>query len=173
MNAVIIPATGEDAAAIDTLVNSAYRGDSSKQGWTTEADLLDGGRTDADHIREIMQKPGTTLLKYVDNREILACMELRQEGQKLYLGMLTVQPNLQGKGIGKELLKAAEAEALRLKCKTIFMTVISARQELIDWYIRHGYQPTGETKPFTFNDPRFGQPRKKLEFVVLEKKVVS
>ena len=120
MNAVIIPATGEDAAAIDTLVNSAYRGDSSKQDWTTEADLLDGGRTDADHIREIMQKPGTTLLKYVDNREILACMELRQEGQKLYLGMLTVQPNLQGKGIGKELLKAAEAEAPEIEMQDHF-----------------------------------------------------
>jgi ribosomal protein S18 acetylase RimI-like enzyme len=87
------------------------------------------------------------------------------------LGMLTVRPNLQGKGIGKELLKEAEDEAQRQNCPSIFMTVISVRQELIDWYVRHGYQLTGEKKPFAFTDPRFGQPKTKLEFVVLEKKL--
>ncbi|MBL7858989.1 MAG: GNAT family N-acetyltransferase [Cyclobacteriaceae bacterium] len=167
----ILRSTSEDATALDQLVNSAYRGDSSRQGWTTEADLLDGTRTDAAAIAEMIQRPGTTLLKFVEDNQILGCVELRQEDSKLYLGMLTVQPNLQGKGIGKELLKAAEAEAVKQKCKAIFMTVISVRKELIEWYIRHGYRLTGERKPFAFNDPRFGQPKMKLEFVVLEKKL--
>jgi ribosomal protein S18 acetylase RimI-like enzyme len=168
---MITKAVVEDAPALDKLVNSAYRGDSSRQGWTTEADLLDGTRTDAAAIAELIQTPGTTLLKYMEENEILGCVELRNQDGKLYLGMLTVQPNLQGKGIGKELLTAAEAQAKKQKCISLFMTVISVRKELIDWYIRNGYQLTGERKPFAFNDPRFGQPKMKLEFVVLEKRL--
>ena len=168
---MITKATLEDVLELDKLVNSAYRGDSSRQGWTTEADLLDGTRTDAAAIAELIQNPEITILKYVNENEIQGCVELRNEHGKLYLGMLTVQPPLQGKGIGKELLIAAEEEAKKQKCASIFMTVISIRQELINWYNRHGYQLTGERKPFAFNDPRFGQPKMKLEFVVLEKKL--
>jgi ribosomal protein S18 acetylase RimI-like enzyme len=168
---MILKAVIADAPALDKLVNSAYRGDSSRKGWTTEADLLDGTRTDAAAIAELIQSPGTTLLKYVEDNEILGCVELRYQDGKLYLGMLTVRPHLQGKGIGKELLKAAEVEAKKQKCSSIFMTVISVRKELIDWYLRHGYQLTGERKPFAFNDPRFGQPKMKLEFVGMEKKI--
>ncbi len=168
---MITKATPEDAPALDKLVNSAYRGDSSRQGWTTEADLLDGTRTDAAAITELIQNPSITVLKYVNENEIQGCVELRNEHGKLYLGMLTVQPHLQGKGIGKQLLIAAEEEAKKQKCASIFMTVISVRQELINWYNRLGYQLTGERKPFAFNDPRFGQPKMKLEFVVLEKKL--
>jgi len=170
---MITPAVIADATELDKLVNSAYRGDSSRQGWTTEADILDGTRTDAAAIAELIQTPETTLLKYVEENEILACVELKKEDDKLYLGMLTVKPNLQGKGIGKLLLKEAEEEAKRQNCTSIFMTVISVRKELIDWYVRHGYQLTGERKPFAFNDPRFGQPKQPLEFIVLEKKLNS
>lgn len=167
----ITRATIKDAEALSELVNSAYRGDSSRAGWTTEADLLDGTRTDAEAIRGLIQTPGTTLLKYSEGDQLMGCIELRNEQGKLYLGMLTVRPSLQGKGLGKELMKAAEDEALRQRCTAIFMTVISVREELIDWYIRRGYQLTGERKPFAFSDPRFGQPKMKLEFVVLEKRL--
>ena len=168
---MITKASVEDAPELDNLVNSAYRGDSSRQGWTTEADLLDGTRTDAAAIAELIKTPGTTILKYVEENKILGCVELRNHDGRLYLGMLTVRPHLQGKGIGKILLNAAEEEAGRQQCSSIFMTVISVRQILIEWYVRHGYQPTGERKPFAFNDPRFGQPKMKLEFIVLEKKL--
>lgn len=168
---MITQATISDAAELDRLVNSAYRGDSSRQGWTTEADLLDGTRTDAAAIADLFQVPGTKVLKYVEDNSILGCVELRNQHGKLYLGMLTVKPDLQGKGIGKKLLEAAEKEAREQRCSAIYMTVISVRKELIDWYLRHGYRLTGETKPFAFNDPRFGQPKMKLEFVVLEKEL--
>ena len=171
MSFKIIPAIAKDAPELNILVNSAYRGDSSRQGWTTEADLLDGTRTDAAAIEDIINKRGCVVLKYVEDGKILGCVELQNENEKLYLGMLTVRPPLQGKGIGKKLLKAVEAEAKKQKCKSIFMTVISIRKELIDWYIRLGYSDTGERKPFAFNDPRFGQPKMHLEFVVLEKAI--
>jgi ribosomal protein S18 acetylase RimI-like enzyme len=168
---MITTATPQDAVELDALVNSAYRGESSRKGWTTEADILDGTRTDAAAIAELIQTPGTILLKYVEGKEILGCVELRNQHGKLYLGMLTVKPNLQGKGIGKKLLIAAEEQATKQNCQAVYMTVISVRKELIDWYLRHGYQLTGEKKPFAFNDPRFGQPKQPLEFIVLEKKL--
>ena len=165
----ITKASDTDAAPIATLVNSAYRGDSSRAGWTTEADLLDGTRTDAAAIADIIRRPGYTILKYTEQGKILGCVELHQDRHRLYLGMLTVSPQLQGKGIGKMLMQAAETHSRALGCTSVFMTVISVRKELIDWYQRHGYQPTGERKPFAFNDPRFGQLKQPLEFIVLEK----
>lgn len=160
-----------DASALNVLVNSAYRGEESKKGWTTEADLLDGTRIDETALRDLIQKTRTTVLKYEEGGELLGCVELRNEGSKLYLGMLSVNPNKQSKGIGKKLLKAAEAHAKKLGCPTITMTVIDGRQTLIDWYIRHGYSLTGEHKPFIVPDERWGVPKKQLEFVVLEKRV--
>ena len=172
MSVEIVPAKAKDAPALAQLVNSAYRGDRSRQGWTTEADLLDGGRTDAEALDEIIRKPGYLILKYVDGGRLNGCMELHFEGSRLYLGLLTVRPHLQGRGIGKKLLEAAEAEARKQNCHTIYMTVISVRIELIDWYKRQGYADTGVRKPFSYNDPRFGLPKTKLEFALLEKKIL-
>ncbi len=167
--AMITPSTSEDAPALSALVNSAYRGDSGRQGWTTEADLIDGTRTDTELLKAIIETPGSMILKYVEDGEILGCVELRKEGKKFYLGMLTVKPDIQGKGIGKALMKASEEEAIKQNCNTIFMNVLTGRKELIDWYVRHGYHDTGERKPFAFTDPRFGFPKVPLEFMILEK----
>jgi ribosomal protein S18 acetylase RimI-like enzyme len=169
MSGQISTAILSHAPALNKLVNSAYRGDSSKQGWTTEADLLDGTRIDEAALSDLIQKPDTTILTYKEGNSLLGCVELRKDGAKLYLGMLSVQPNTQGKGIGKKLLAAAEVHAHEQGCTKIYMTVISVRQELIDWYIRHGYQLTGERKPFIVPDSRWGLPKQQLEFVVLEK----
>ncbi len=171
MSTKISPATLADAEAISELVNSAYRGETGKQGWTTESDFITGTRTHVDVIASTLKTPGHQILKYVDGGELLGCVEIHKEGHKLYLGMLTVRPSLQGKGLGKKLMAAAEQEAKQQQCTSIFMTVISIRKELIDWYKRHGYAETGERKPFAFTDPRFGTPTKPLEFIVLQKQL--
>ena len=119
----------------------------------------------------MIQQKNSFILKYEEKNKILACVYLKEEDNKLYLGMLTVSPQLQNKGIGKILLKASEAEAIKQNCSAIFMTVISQRTELINWYKKHGYYDTGKTKPFPENDPRFGIPKTKLEFIILEKKI--
>lgn len=108
------------------------------------------------------------LLKCTDEHEIVGCVFLEKQNTKMYLGMLTVSPNLQGKGTGKLLLSAAESKAKELGCNSVMMTVISVRHNLIAWYERHGYTITGEKKPFP-NDPKFGIPKIPLEFIVLEK----
>lgn len=167
----ITPATLTDVPALNILVNSAYRGEEAKQGWSSEADLLDGTRIDEAALRDLINSPGTTILKYEEDNSLLGCVELRMEGKKLYLGMLSVKPGIQGKGIGKKLLLAGEEHARKTGCSAITMTVIDGRKELIDWYVRHGYVLTGERKPFIVPDERWGIPKQKLEFVVLEKVV--
>jgi predicted N-acetyltransferase YhbS len=161
-----------DIPALNKLINSAYRGEESKKGWSTEADLLDGTRIDEAALADLIQKQGTTFLKYVEKGMISGCVELRIEKNKLYLGTLSVNPNIQNKGIGKKLLQAGEDHAREVGCKIITMTVIDGRQTLIDWYVRHGYALTGERKPFVVPDERWGIPKQKLEFVVLEKKLI-
>lgn len=168
---MITKAIAEDAGELNKLVNSAYRGEESKQGWTTEADLLDGTRIDEAALKDLIQRPDTIVLKYEENGVLLGCVELRKEDNKLYLGMLSVRPNMQSKGIGKKLLIAAEEYAKKLFCVAVKMNVIDGRQELIEWYVRHGYHLTGERKPFIVPDERWGIPKKTLEFVLLEKPV--
>jgi ribosomal protein S18 acetylase RimI-like enzyme len=167
---MISPATIDDAAALTILINSAYRGDSSRNGWTTEADLLEGIRTDDESIQVMIRKPQSVILKYEDKGgTITGCVYLEKQKQHLYLGMLTVSPALQNSGIGKQLLQAAEAYARTQQCTSVVMSVISVRHELIQWYERHGYKKTGATKPFPADDRRFGIPKQFLEFSIMEK----
>lgn len=162
-----------DAQRISDLVNSAYRGDSSKKGWTTEADLLGGQRTDPEKIQEMIDSPTSRIeLALNEKQEILGCVYLNQDSDSLYLGMLTVNPNLQAQGIGKLLLTHAEEVAKGLNLSQIKMTVISVRSELIAFYERRGYVNTGKTEPFPENDPRFGLPKTKgLIFQEFVKKI--
>ncbi len=164
----ISPATEADIPALAILVNSAYRGESSKKGWTTEADLLGGIRTSEESLRAMLLNPNALILSYIEADKLLGCIYLETKGADLYLGMLTVSPDTQATGIGKKLLLAAEKIAVDKQCRAITMTVIAQRHELIAWYERRGYRPTGETQPFP-NDPRFGIPKQPLEFIVMEK----
>lgn len=167
----ISKAVNEDIPSIVQLVNSAYRGESSKAGWTTEADLLGGIRVNNQSVDKMISAPDSVILLYKDVSGITeGCVYLRNEGSEIYLGMLTVTPQNQAKGIGKTLLKVSEEHALEKGSKTMVMTVISARHELIAWYERHGYYKTGEKKPFP-DDPSFGIPKQPLEFIVLKKDI--
>lgn len=161
-----------DIPALVELINSAYRGEGSKKGWTTEAYLIKGDlRTDETSLVALLENKNAVMLKYVSvDDSIIGCVYLQKQERGLYLGMLTVAPALQGAGIGKKLLIAAEEYALQNNCPVIFMNVVSLRPELIAWYERHGYCQTAERKPFP-NDQRFGIPAKPLEFVIMEKRI--
>lgn len=170
----LYPATAADLPAIVDLVNAAYRGETSRQGWTTEADYLEGQRTDlATLTRDLAETPGAALFMWRDDpaTPLLGSVWLEPaETGVWYLGMLTVRPDLQARRLGRTLLHAAEALAERKGARRIRMTVISIRDTLIAWYARRGYDPTGETRPFPNGDSRFGNPlRDDLAFVVLEK----
>jgi N-acetylglutamate synthase-like GNAT family acetyltransferase len=158
-----------DLSALEQLVNSAYRGESSRKGWTTEADLLGGIRTHQQQLTEQITADDSVMLVITDTHDtIIACVYLQDKEPLLYLGMLTVQPNLQAAGTGKKLLAASEAYAQWLGRTGIQMTVISVRHELIAWYQRRGYRLTGEKMPFP-EHLALGIPKQSLEFLVLEK----
>jgi ribosomal protein S18 acetylase RimI-like enzyme len=168
----ISKATTADTDALVHLLNSAYRGEPSTKGWTTEAHLIAGDvRTDTNTVEKVLGETGSVILKCTneDNR-IVGTVNLQKHNHKLYLGMFAVEPDMQGAGIGKLLLKAAEEHAKDVDCNFIYMIVISVRTELIDWYKRYGYKDTGERKPF-HEDGLTGRHLQPLEFMVLEKTV--
>jgi len=158
-----------DVEELNQLVNAAYRGDTSRKGWTTEADLLDGSRINAQTIAAYINNSGVTILKYVNDKgQLKACVYLEVKTDKIYLGMLTVSPELQAAGIGRQLLEKAEEFARSRQIYIISMTVISTRAALIAWYMRRGYTATGEVLPF-HTGPEFGIPRVPIELMVMEK----
>jgi ribosomal protein S18 acetylase RimI-like enzyme len=168
---MITKATLQDIPALTTLINSAYRGETSKKGWTTEAHLLEGKRTTEEELTEIISDPKNTFLKYTANDKIIGSVLLVEKEHQLYLGMLTVSPELQNSGIGKKMLAEGERHAKTLGLSSILMTVVSVRAELIAWYKRHGYVETGEREAFPSSDIHTNISNEPLEFIFLEKKI--
>ncbi len=164
-------ATEADVDAVVALVESAYRGDSSRAGWTTEADFLEGRRTGRDDVEAQLARAHSRVLLAEDDAGLLACAHVAVEDGAGYFGMFSVDPQRQGGGVGKQVLAEAERIARdEFGQATMRMTVIDIRDELIAFYERRGYRRTGVTKPFPYGDERFGLPlRDDLRFEVLEK----
>jgi ribosomal protein S18 acetylase RimI-like enzyme len=164
-----------DIDAVVALVESAYRGPSSRVGWTTEADLLDGQRTDGDAVRNIVSEGHGGMLLAEEDGRLVGCCQLQGGGHGVaHFGMFSVVPSLQGRGLGRAIVAEAERMARdEWGAGWMRMTVIRQRHDLIAWYERLGFRPTGETEPFPYGDERFGIPtRPDLEFMVLAKPLV-
>lgn len=160
-------AVATDVDAVVALVNAAYRGDSSRRGWTTEADLLDGLRTDRDEVLDMIQRPDSLVLLCVDGDDLTGTAHLARVGTAAELGMFTIRPGRQGLGLGRQFLAVAERTAReRWQVTVMRMTVISRRHELIAWYGRRGYRRTGQYREFPRHHPRYGIP--KVDDLVLE-----
>lgn len=164
-------ATHADIDALVALIESAYRGDTSKQGWTTEADMLGGRRTGPDDVQACIDRARSVILIAERDAQLLACAHVADEDGAGYFGMFSVNPALQGGGIGKQVI--AEAERVvreEWALPAMRMAVIDIRDELIAFYERRGYRRTGIKKPFPYGDERFGLPKRDdLRFEVLEK----
>lgn len=171
MTMAIRPATHDDLPMLHALVERAYRGTAARGGWTHEANLLGGQRTDVAALDASLADPTHCVLVVpVGNGALTGCVEITDKGDGLaYLGLLSVDPSAQAAGLGKVLIAAAEAEArARYGAVSMEMTVIRQRPELIAFYERRGYRLTGEERPFPYGDLRFGEPqRDDLVFVVL------
>ncbi|MFE0673114.1 GNAT family N-acetyltransferase [Streptomyces sp. NPDC058867] len=166
-------ATEADVDALVALVESAYRGDSSREGWTTEADILQGQRTDPQGVLEVIGAADSRVLAVERGGRVVACCHIEHRGTHAYFGMFAVSPALQGAGLGKVVLAEAERAARADWGATeMHMTVIDARADLIAWYERRGYRRTGRMTPFPYGDERFGIPqRDDLRFELLIKEL--
>ncbi|MBC7385042.1 MAG: GNAT family N-acetyltransferase [Cryobacterium sp.] len=149
-----------DAEAVTRLVNSAYRGEASRAGWTTEADLIGGQRTDVERIFEMIEDSDASLqIAWLDG-ELVACVLLKRENESTgYLGMLSVDPTLQAAGVGKKLIAHSEALVKSWGCRSMRLIILQARTDLAAYYERRGYRKTGFSEPFPGTDPRFGVPK--------------
>lgn len=170
-------ATPADVDAVVALVESAYRGEASRVGWTTEADLLDGQRTDHAAVRELIDPPGSrVLLAFTSDGAAIACCHVaRRPAGVAYFGMFAVAPRAQSGGIGSIVLAEAEHRARDDWSSTSMeMTVLTQRRDLIEWYERRGYACTGEQRAFPYGDERFGVPKRSdLRFDVLVKSLAA
>lgn len=179
MNARILPefryAEANDVERVVALVESAYRGPSGERGWTTESSLLDGQRTDALAIADLLHRPECHVLLAELGGRLVASCHIERQGDAAYFGMFAVDPLLQAGGLGKLVLARAEHLArAEWGCTSMRMTVIEQRAELIAWYERRGYRCTGEYEPFPYGDERFGVPRRDdLRFAVLLKQLAG
>lgn len=159
-----------DIEQVIQLVNSAYRGESSKFGWTTEADLLDGLRTDNEEIMRLLADDGSIILVCKAEEKVLGSVHLQYMDDCVEIGMFAVWPQRQGLGIGKQLLHQAELMASQTwPIKRLQMAVISCRHELLAFYNRRGYHDNGGSKPFPVNPLLWTPKVQNLEFTLLEK----
>jgi ribosomal protein S18 acetylase RimI-like enzyme len=170
---MITQACKKDIVELSLLINATYRGESSKKGWTTEADLLAGTRTSEEELETIIALPNHYLYKFTRCQKIIGSVLLIAKKDVLYLGMLTVTPELQNQGIGKQLLLKAEKQARLLQLNRVQMTVIGIRQELLEWYIRNGYEDTGLRAPFPLGKDDKILKDVVLDFFVLEKRLID
>jgi|SRR5690554_707886 len=172
-------AQASDIPAILELVTAAYRGEDSRQGWTSEADLIGGGRVTADVLRDDIMvgdrvREDSSVLLADAGDELVGCAHITHDGNgNGYFGMFAVRPGGQGVGLGKAILAEAERRAATdWGVTAMTMTVINLRSELIAFYERRGYRRTGTFTQFPYGDERFGTPmRDDLRLEVLEKQL--
>ncbi|WP_421847914.1 GNAT family N-acetyltransferase [Novosphingobium sp.] len=139
-----------DAPAVRALIESGYRGDSARQGWTNEADLLGGDRTTPEEVAAMIAAPEKRVLLAEQDGALVGTVTITDLGnERAYMGLLCVSPTLQAGGLGRALVCEVEALAAReFAARVMELIVVDVRTELIAWYERRGYTRTGELRPF-------------------------
>lgn len=164
------------------LVNQAYRPDEAEQSWSNEAHLVKGNRISQQQMQALWTDHSTLLIlksMQMDTakkrlvEKILGCVYIEYQDTAAYIGMLTIAITYQNQGLGHLMLGQAEQHIKkRAAIKTIQMSVLSGRPELLAFYQRRGYQLTGESSAYPV-DADVGQPfDANLKIIKLEKNLM-
>ncbi|KAJ9488798.1 hypothetical protein VN97_g4481 [Penicillium thymicola] len=154
-------ATEKDAAQLQQLVESAFRAEDSRKGWTDDLGLSSSFHLDVQDILAMINKLDSVMLMATDDQNTLvgSIGTSKRDANQARLYMLAVDTSVQRGGIGRQILAYAEDYCQQTwGVTTLGLNALSNREELISWYSRRGYKPTGETSPF---------PREKFENLVL------
>ena len=148
-------ATADDVPRIVALLNAAF---------AMERDFIDKDRTSAPEIQRYMTT-GTFFVVDGDANTLSSCMYLEQRAERLYLGMLAINPLQQGRGFGRQMMAAAERQAVSLGCNAIDIRIVNRRTELPPFYRALGFVDNG-TEPL--EEPLLTKP---AHFIRMTKKV--
>lgn len=168
---VITKAQPGDEPQLLELVHAAYRRAKGVSSWTNEDKLVKGIRTTTEELTEVLTSSDKAILKAKVNGQLCGCVQVDDTGEgQGYIGLLSVDPDVQSKGLGKRLLQAAEDYARSEFAATgAIMWILEGRSELLDWYKRSGYQETGETEPFPGPESGAIALVENLRFMVIKK----
>ena len=147
-----------DAAVIASLVNDAY---------AVEADFVDGERTTAHEIAAMMDGGMFVVLADEARGTLAASVYVEAKHERAYLGMLSVEPALQGMGLGRRLVRVAEAIGEAMGAPAIELKIVNLREELARWYRSLGYSEVG-TAPYNHRPVK-----RPCHFVEMRKSLVT
>ena len=194
-NAVFLrQAVATDIPELETLLNRCYR---FEEGWTNETEIIGGIRTNQDELKSVIDDAKQYLFVYPqtdtgdregqETGEILGCINVAIEDEDdsqedcAYIGLFAVNPKLQGGGVGRVMLAAAESFVQSClpdhqvsadgesNDKLIKMLVLNGRDKMLAYYERRGYINTGNTQAFSADDNSVEAKDKELYFIEIAK----
>lgn len=126
-------AEAQDIDAIVSVINSAFR--------KAESFFIDRDRIEGESVRVLME--GGVFLIAEEDGALCGCVYLQPRGERAYLGLLSVDPNVQKAGIGSRLMTAGEEYCANSGCRFMDLRIVNLRTENHAFYTRRGYVETG------------------------------
>lgn len=169
----VFTATFAEIDELESLVNLAYRGGKSSVAWKNEDHLVEGPRIIPEDLKKYIGAADVSKILYLrdENKQLVGTVHVEKHGDEAHIGMLAVHPEFQNFGLGKKLLLLGEECAQKdFNCSVGKMFVFGGREELLNWYKKMGYEPTGETMPFFGPETGLKPKVENAHFVVVQKR---
>jgi len=162
---IIRPAEFAEAGALQALIQRAYRGESATTSWSHEGDVAAGERVSRADLERLIRASNCRLsVAAAGDRIVGSSLVTSDNAGQCEIGLLSVDPDIQGAGIGDRLLRDAEGQsATHFAAAQASLEVLRHKAKLIAYYERRGYTKTDLTRPYPYPVPT------PTEFLILRK----